>query len=191
MLRPARYSGLWLVTVAILGTGLAPAIHAGAESEKQAAHQAAPPPAKPTAAKPAAKDAHAPAPPARPAAAEPAATDTASHGTAAGSTHAAPANAAKPAQASAVDVVKRIQSVLAKEQAKPADHAAGGHAASPAARAVPKAHKPKPAPLLRWVGMPRPGDVTLTWDPAIRPGAVATPGVRLTWPADGADAVQK
>jgi starch synthase len=180
---------LWLATVAMVGMGLAPAIHAGAASEKQAAHQAAPPPAKP-AAKPAATDKHAPAQPAKPAA-KPAAKDAASHGTAADTTHAAPAKAAKPAQASAVDVVKRIQSVLAKEQAGPADHAAGAHAASPAAHAAPKAQKPKPAPLLRWPGMPRPGDVTLTWDPAIRPGAVATPGVRLTWPADGPDAVQK
>ncbi|MDO8834419.1 MAG: hypothetical protein Q7V01_02435 [Vicinamibacterales bacterium] len=167
MLRPTRDSGLWLATVALLCMGLAPALHAGAGTEKQAAHQAATPPAKPAAAKPAA-------------------TNKASQGAAADTTHAAPAKPARPAQASAVDVVKRIQTVMAKEQAKP-----GGHAGGAATHAAPKAPRPKPAPLLRWVGMPRPGDVTLTWDPAIRPGGAATPGVRLTWPADGPDAVQK
>jgi hypothetical protein len=153
MLRLTRHSGLALAAAVVLGMGLAPTVYAGTGTEKQAALQATPPPAKPVApveAKQAKKPATA---------------------------------AAREAEKSAIDVVRRIQTVMVQEQAKPDSQATPAHVPD-AASSKRKAPRAKPAPLLRWVGVPLAGDITLTWDAGLQPGVAAGLGVRLVWPAE-------
>lgn len=217
MLRLTRHPGLWLLTGAVLCVGLSATVYAGRDTEKPVANQAPAQPAKPAApattkaaapasAKPAAPVAAAPGHEAPGAAAKPVpATDKGktTHGAPEGASGGAPATPAKPAPAkpataasreaaekAAIEVVRRIQSVMVQEQTKPATQAASGHAPD-AARTRPKAPRPKPVPLLRWEGLPRAGDVTLTWDADLQPGMAAGLGVRLVWPAEQPGIPQK
>lgn len=215
MLRVTRHPGLWLITSAVIGMGLAASVYAGTGNEKPAAQQA---PAQAQAAKPAATAAAKPAAPvattpgneATGAAAKPAPVtdkDKTSPGAPSGTSSGAPAKPTTPAKSvkpvkpataaskeaaekAALDVVRRIQSVMVQEQTKPAAQATSGHAPD-AARTKPKAPRPKPVPLLRWEGLSRAGDVTLTWDADLQPGVAARLGVRLVWPAEQPGVPQK
>jgi hypothetical protein len=97
--------------------------------------------------------------------------------------------ASKTAGATARDVVRRIEDVMAQAAQHPKS-ATPTHATAPAhATAKPAAAKHRKPPLLAWGADLAPGNVTLDWG-EIRPKPDPV-GVRLAWQSETASAEKK